>query len=235
MERLNQERTRVGLPALAWDEHLAAAARRHSEAMADRRQLTHQVASEQELQERVKAVPLDRVGENVAIGPTLSSVHSGLMQSRPHRENILSANFNAIGIGIVQRNDGYWVTQDFAHLMPVLDAQSAAERVAQALAKARTRERQGPLRRLDSQRLQQLACGMGEAGRPDAKAVLNTPGARRGLAYSTSDPQRVPESVDDLARTREVDSYAVGACFARSQRYPSGTYWIALVVLHGTF
>jgi len=232
-ERLNRERERVGLPTLSWDEDLAAAAHRHSQAMADRRELTHQNEREAELQERLKAVPLDRAGENVAVGPTLASVHNGLMQSPPHRENIMNPRFDAIGIGIVQRDDSYWVTQDFARLLPMLDAQSAAELVAQALAKARTRERGRPLRRLDSMRMQQLACAMGEAGHPDAKAVLNTPGAQRGLAYSTSDPKRVPESVSELAQTQGVDSYAVAACFSRSPRYPSGTYWIALVLFHG--
>ena len=56
-------------------------------------------------------------------------------------------------------------------------------------------------------------------------------GARRGVAYSTADPGHLPGTAIEAARTHEVDSYAIGACFARSPQYPGGIYWIALALL----
>jgi hypothetical protein len=231
-DRLNQERTRAGLTALAWDSRLAEAARRHSTLMAAHNELSHQLTDEPDLQQRVAAAPLDSSGENVAFGHSPASIHEGFMASPPHRQNILNGKWDAVGIGVVQTGGSYWVTQDFGHLIRVVDSEHAIAQVEQALVEARRRAHTNPLRRMESERLQRLACAMGEQGRPDAKGVFNVLGARLGLAYSTADPRLVPEDFEQLAQAREVDSYAVGACFARSPQYPSGIFWVAVVVLH---
>ncbi len=230
-ERLNSERARSGLPLLAWDERLYDAARRHSEEMAEHGELSHQLGSEPHLQQRLAETRLDRSAENVGYAPDAASLHRGLMDSALHRQNILDPRFNAVGIGIARDTQSIWATQDFAHIIPTMDAQSAAEQAAVAFLRIRAEVREFPLRRLKTSQLEQVACAMGEDGHPDAKAVLRATNGRRGLAYSTSDPRRLPETAEEVARTRDVDSYAIGACFARSQRYPNGMYWVALAVL----
>ena len=87
---LNRDRAQAGLPPLAWDDGLAAAAQKHARLMADRSQLAHQFPGELPLQRRVTAVPLDLSGENVAIDVSIPEANTGFMHSPPHRANILS-------------------------------------------------------------------------------------------------------------------------------------------------
>ncbi len=58
------------------------------------------------------------LGENVGMGPSLSSIHSAFMNSSGHRANILSFNFNRIGSGVVYvKSTGYYfVVQEFVGL-----------------------------------------------------------------------------------------------------------------------
>jgi hypothetical protein len=231
LELVNQERARAGLPALVWDSRLAAAAQRHAEAMAKKRKLSHQLPGEPDLQHRLAAAPLDISGENVGFGPDIAGIHDGFMHSPPHRANILDPGFDAIGIGLASNGTDYFVTEDFARLMPTVGRQTAVDEVAQAVADARAQAGRPSLRRILSPSLNPLACSMGQEERADPGAVLKLPGARHAAAYSTGDPARLPENVGKTVLAGDVDGYSVGACFVRSRQYPSGTYWVALAML----
>ncbi len=53
-------------------------------------------------------------GENLALAPTLSLAHEGLMNSPGHRENVLRPQFGRIGIGIMDGGQkGLMITQMF--------------------------------------------------------------------------------------------------------------------------
>jgi uncharacterized protein YkwD len=41
------------------------------------------------------------VGENLALAPTLTTAHIGLMNSEGHRANILEPDFKRVGIGVI--------------------------------------------------------------------------------------------------------------------------------------
>jgi hypothetical protein len=228
---LNGERRKAGLPPLAWDDGLAAAAQRHSQVMATRRILTHQAEGEPELGERLRAVPLDRSGENVAYdseGPV--SAHEGLMHSPPHRANILAPRFDTVGIGTVQAGGLLWVTEDFAHLLVRMPQESAADTVAEALVRARAEAGLPPLARVSAAPLAGIACAMGRNDRLDTASPLKLAGAYSATAYTVSDPAQLSSDALRFSRTRGVRSFAVGACFARSATYRSGTYWVVLVL-----
>ena len=52
-------------------------------------------------------------GENVGMGPTLSSVHHSFMQSGPHKANILGS-WHRVGTGVYRDGGGtVWVTEIF--------------------------------------------------------------------------------------------------------------------------
>lgn len=56
------------------------------------------------------------IGENLAYAPTVELAHKGLMESPGHRANILSPEFNKIGIGIMDGGVyGLMVTQVFSN------------------------------------------------------------------------------------------------------------------------
>jgi hypothetical protein len=230
-ELLNGERRKAGLPPLAWNDALAEAARRHAQFMAKQGTLTHRGRGEPELGERLAAVPLDRSGENVAVdseGPV--TAHQGLMHSPPHRANILDPGFDAVGIGAVQAGRLLWVTEDFAHLVVRLPEQSAANALARALERARAKAGLPPLERDTIVRLTSIACDMARHNRLDTAGPLVLPGAYSATAYTVFDPAELPSDALRFVTTRGVQRFAVGVCFARSPTYPSGTYWVALVL-----
>ncbi len=55
------------------------------------------------------------LGENVGMGGDVDSIQQAFMASKHHRDNILFAKYNQIGIGVTVSADGtVWVTVDFA-------------------------------------------------------------------------------------------------------------------------
>jgi hypothetical protein len=106
--RVNDERRARGLAPLVWHEGLAALAGQWSEHMIAN-SFGHSTAG-------FRAHPeFAGTGENIAMGqPDAMVAHVGWMESDGHRQNILGADYTAIGIGIVCRNDGrMWATQIF--------------------------------------------------------------------------------------------------------------------------
>jgi hypothetical protein len=228
---LNGERTRAGLPPLAWDNGLADAARRHSGLMARQGELTHQCSGEPDLRERLAAVPLEHSGENVAVDSGgAASAHDGLMHSPPHRANILDPGFDAVGIGVVQSGRLLWVTEDFAKQIARVSDRSAADIVAEAFVQTRSRAHLPPLEQVVVPKLSRIACAMGQKDRLDTASALDLAGAYGSTSYTASDPAVLPSDAVQLARMRAVRSFAVGVCFVRNSTYPSGTYWVALAL-----
>lgn len=103
---VNAARQDAGLPALAVRGDLEAVAVRHSGRMADRGEIYHSNTGSE-------VSGWQAVGENVGRGTDLQELHDAFMASSAHRANILSSRFTEIGIGVVQRDGSYWVTQTF--------------------------------------------------------------------------------------------------------------------------
>jgi uncharacterized protein YkwD len=54
------------------------------------------------------------IAENVGYGPDVVTVHRALMQSAPHRANLLARGMRGLGVGIETDADRrVWVTQVF--------------------------------------------------------------------------------------------------------------------------
>lgn len=105
LKLVNAERARAGLSQLQWDDHLARAARLHTQRMADRRSLSHQFSGEPPLPERAGSAGthFNSVAENVAYAGTVDQLHDNLMHSPHHRANILDPESNAIGIAFAEK------------------------------------------------------------------------------------------------------------------------------------
>ncbi len=56
------------------------------------------------------------LGENVGMGPNLSVIQNAFMNSRSHRDNILSRKYDHVGSGVAKRGNTYYVVQEFADL-----------------------------------------------------------------------------------------------------------------------
>lgn len=103
IDLVNKERRERGLSTLAFDANLRAAARFHSEDMFKRGYFSHYSPEGESVANRAEKFNINYtvIGENLAYAPTLELAHKGLMNSPGHRANILSTDFNKIGIGVL--------------------------------------------------------------------------------------------------------------------------------------
>lgn len=131
----NHERAATGLPALVWNESLAAAARKHASRMASENLLSHQLEGEPPLERRASlaGARFTTVGENVAIGPMAPDIQVGWMKSPGHRANILGAGYNALGVGVVEVNYELFAVEDFSEAVAPLSISQQEETVASIL------------------------------------------------------------------------------------------------------
>jgi len=120
LELANQSRRQAGLPPLRMDDNLRDAARAHAQLMVARQQLSHQFSGEADLMQRLRqtGLPLDSVGENVAYHASVEKAFAALMNSAPHRENLLDPRFNLAGTAAFWSDGRLYVVQDFAHQAP---------------------------------------------------------------------------------------------------------------------
>lgn len=102
VERTNRERAGAGLPPLAVDPVLTAAAQAHSADMVARAFYSHTSPEGRQPWDRAAAAGSTRrtIGENIACGQrSPAEVVDGWMHSPGHRANILKPDFTHIGVG----------------------------------------------------------------------------------------------------------------------------------------
>lgn len=114
---VNVEREKEGLNALVGDDKLDAAAQGHSEDMAENNFFAHDNLKGEKFSDRIKKAGASYrcAGENIAAGQrNPADVVDAWMHSEGHRANILTPNFNKLGVGVAKDSSGciYW-TQDF--------------------------------------------------------------------------------------------------------------------------
>jgi uncharacterized protein YkwD len=150
LEMANADRARAGLPPLKMDDGLVQAARAHAVEMASKNQISHQFSGEPPLTQRISAnsaLHLDREGENVAVATTAEDAHRALMASPPHRDNLLSPNFNVAGIGVYRKDNRIYVAQDFGDSLPSYSVKQAQELVADSVEQLREQAKMPRLQR----------------------------------------------------------------------------------------
>jgi len=227
---VNLERARAGLNSLRIDPSLQKAARAHSRIMADAHQLSHEFGAELRFDKRlaVAGALFDISGENVAFNQTAEGANQGLMNSPPHRKNILNPEFNAVGIGVVRAGEDIWVTQDFARVFDPQSDLEARNQVIAAFQRARRQARLQPVVVSDEPRLQTLACRMAKKGALDTGTPLGWSTIRSATAYTESNLSQLPSTAMKLATDPSVQRIAVGACFGKSAKYEAGMYWVSI-------
>ena len=116
LDSVNRERQAAGLQPLAPDPELTEVARRHSADMFMRGYFAHDTPDGLTPFDRMRAanVRFITAGENLALAPTISVAHTGLMNSPGHRANILRREFGRVGIGVMEGGmRGLMVSQEF--------------------------------------------------------------------------------------------------------------------------
>jgi uncharacterized protein YkwD len=115
---VNTERTKQGMPLLAFDDQLRDVGRAHSQDMFARGYFSHYTPEGKSPFDRMEAAGINYqyAGENLALAPSTPLAMQGLMNSPGHRANILSPNFHTIGIGVVDGGIyGMMFSQEFTN------------------------------------------------------------------------------------------------------------------------
>jgi uncharacterized protein YkwD len=231
LDLANQARAQAGAPRLTLDAGLCRAARAHAEAMFTARQLSHQFDGEPSLPQRLAtatSTQLDQEGENVALDFDAEKGHQHLMLSPPHRANLLNPAYNVIGLGVVRGGDRLYIVQDFGHALPNYSAAEVKERIAATVAQARRQASQPDLVRSDLPNADAAACSMAQADKLGTGAVHQLAQHYTVLTYTSLHPETLPSNASHVLAGRNLRSFSVGACYARTQTYPTGVYWVVL-------
>jgi uncharacterized protein YkwD len=227
----NQSRAHAGAQPLTLDAGLSRAARLHAEKMLAERQLSHQFEGEPSLPQRLAATThtqLDQEGENVAFDFDAEKGHQHLMQSPPHRANLLNPAYNVVGLGVVRGGDRLYIVQDFGHALPNYSLTEVKQQIAAALSQSRHQANQPILARSDLANADNAACSMAQADRLGTEPVHDLAQRYTVLTYTSLHPGVLPGDATPLVASRGLHSFSVGACYARTPTYPTGVYWIVL-------
>ena len=231
LDLANQARAQAGAPRLTLDAGLSRAARTHAEAMLAAQQLSHQFEGEPSLPQRLAAAThtqLDQEGENVALDFDAESGHKHLMLSPPHRANLLNAAYNVIGLGVVRSGDRLYIVQDFGHALPNYSSAEVKERIAAVVAQTRRQANQPDLARSDLPNANAAACSMAQADKLGGSAVHQLAQRYTVMTYTSAHPETLPANASHVLAGRNLRSFSVGACYARTETYPTGVYWVVL-------
>jgi uncharacterized protein YkwD len=229
----NKSRELAGVPPLRMDESLREAARAHARRMIASDRLEHQLSGEPALLQRIaQASPLrmDRAGENLANASCAPGANEVLMRSAPHRQNLLDRGFNIAGVAAFWSKGRLYVVQDFAHEVPSYSAQQSGKLVGQAVDEVRQQAGLSELAQFTPPNLDQAACSLAKENLPNARLLAASYDNRKIVTYTQSRPEVLPPGALRLLRDPAVRQFAVGSCYARNANYPTGMYWVAILL-----
>ena len=113
--KINQARIEDGVGTVAWSAALADVAGGHGREMYEQGYFSHLSPVGGHLDDRLDAsgIPFRAAGENLALSPTVSSVHQGLLSSESHRATMLDPRFTRVGVSALEGPLGLMVVQVF--------------------------------------------------------------------------------------------------------------------------
>jgi uncharacterized protein YkwD len=222
---LNQEREKAGLPKLQWDTHLAQSASTHTRKMVEHQDLSHQFSGEPPLGQRIGATGLrfNAAAENVAIAPTIDEIHKGLMNSPPHRANILSPKYNSVGFGMALSQGELYITQNFANVVPNYSEAGFRDAVIAAVNNERRAHHLPKIEAQPDSRLDRAAC---TANVDPNDLIHDLPGATALVVFTASDPEKLPASMKKAADDPSYQRMNIGACFKPGPSHGFGSFYV---------
>ena len=152
----------------------------------------------------------------------------GLLRGRFIHRNILDSRYNAIGIGVVRNGPRVWAVQDLARRLPDTSLREVESIVATTFSRVRAERHLSPLSLVDAPNIRREACDMAERDSVSADIVAHRlTNIRSVFTFTASEPQKLPDGLTD-SPPAAARSFAVGACFRKTDRYPEGTNWIVV-------
>ena len=71
---------------------------------------------------------------------------------------------------------------------------------------------------------------MAQQDHPNAHLVAASYTNRKVITYTQSRPEVLPPAALDVLENPNLHHFAVGSCYARNNTYPTGTYWVAILL-----
>lgn len=239
---VNDERRKAGLAAYKPDHLLTLSARKHLLRMLRTQELSHEFNDELPLMDRVaeQGMHFSATAENLAMATRADDMHSGLMNSPGHRANILSPDYDSIGVAVVKNGNEYWSTQHFARATPQLAAADAEATFIQFVQQKRKSSRLPRLKVESNERVRAAVCKMAQA---DQLKVHDLPDEERldqwsdgiiryqrgAYAFTSLDLKDWPENLRGILTNPSLERMYVGACFVSTRKLPGGAYWFGVL------
>jgi uncharacterized protein YkwD len=233
LDLLNLSRAQAGVFPLTLDSGLSQAARIHAQAMREARQLSHRFEGEPSLPQRLAAtthLQLDQEAENVALDYSAEGGHQHLMLSPPHRTNLLNPAYNVVGLGVVRSGNRLYIVQDFGHAIPTYSSPEVKTRIAATVNQRRRQASQPELQRIDLLTADEAACSMAQADKLGTSAVYQLVQRYTVLTFTSLHPETLPPGATRAVTSPNLHSTSIGACYGRTDTYPTGVYWVVLLL-----
>lgn len=117
LKYINADRSKAGLSPLQLDTALSDGAYVKSKDMADNNYFSHNSPTYGSPFNMMQSMGITYryAGENIARHTSVQGAHQMLMASPTHYENIMSSNFNKIGLGFFQKGTSIYITQWFTN------------------------------------------------------------------------------------------------------------------------
>ncbi|MBV9341691.1 MAG: hypothetical protein JO159_12490, partial [Acidobacteria bacterium] len=82
------------------------------------------------------------------------------------------------------------------------------------------------LERVNDAEVHSRACRMAQSDSVNAAAPS---AGTYSVRYTSMQPETIPQKVAKIIAERGFHAYSGGACYARTEGYPNGAYWVVLV------
>ena len=223
--QLNHARMENGQLPLEWNDQAANAARLHTQALLENGKLSHQFPGEPTPAERIggAGARFTLSAENVARTEYLEDVHPALMNSPGHRANILSPKYNAVGIGVVERQGKIYVTQDFLFLIATYSEEQFGQAFAETFNEARKARGVRKLEARIDKSMHDAAC-LTEGD--SSKLPIANPRVRSAAVFTASEPHRLPPELSSRAADPLFHHMDFGVCFRPDQEHGYANFWV---------
>ena len=152
------------------------------------------------------------------------------MLSAPHRANLLNPAYNVVGLGVVRDADRIYIVQDFGSALPKYSPQEVKEHVAAAVNQTRRLAQRPALQERDLLGADDTACSMAQNDKTEIPQDHKPVESLSIIAYTSLHPEALPGAASSAVADRNLHSFSVGACYARTRTYPTGVYWVVLAL-----
>ena len=152
------------------------------------------------------------------------------MLSPPHRENLLDPGYNVAGFGVVRSGARLYVVEDFGHSLPVYSGAESEQFIVEGLNQLRQQANLPALVHADQAGLHDAVCSMALEGRLATRPMRDFAQRFTVISYTNMHPEILPTGVSRIVADHRITSASVSACYARTNAYPNGAYWVGVLL-----